>query len=546
MQAETEQKSDRLMTNAQRWLDRVEEWLQPFGDRLNPILVKEARQSLKSRQFVVTFSLLLIAGWAWSLIGVISQMPDIYYAPSGLMLLGGYYFILGVPLLLIVPFTSYRSLAGEREDGTYELLSISTLTSRQIVTGKLGSSLLQMMVYYSALAPCIAFTYLLRGVDLITVGLLLAWTFCISVLLSSLGLVFAGMTRSRHWHVLVSVVLLIALVIFGFVWAIFFFETIGRGFSDLPLDDAGFWYAQLALLTAWATYLYLFIAIAASQNSFASDNRSTRIRTALFVQTACYLGWAVVGWTSFGDVEFWIVALIVGGFHWAVYGILLTGENAVLSPRVRRQLPQSFLGRMFLTWFNPGSGTGYAFAVGQMLLLCGTAYGLVLTQDLFGIPVGNGRGTNDHYELYVFALLLVSYYVIYLGATRLVIILVKHRERFGLVLPTLLHLLALLAGAALPFVYESWRNRFNVFTYSRLQSINWFWTLEEAVEGNITDLSIVIGLGIVAVLVLAANLIVIRREVEATRVAAPKRVLDDEQPAEAVTELVDPLGFSEA
>jgi hypothetical protein len=47
-------------------------------------------------------------------------------------------------------------------------------------------------------------------------------------------------------------------------------------------------------------------------------------------------------------------------------------------------------------------------------------------------------------------------------------------------------------------------------------------------------------------LVLAANLIVIRREVEATRVAAPKRVLDDEQPAEAVTELVDPLGFSEA
>jgi hypothetical protein len=34
---------------------RLEDILERIGDRLNPILVKEARQSMKSRQFIVTF-----------------------------------------------------------------------------------------------------------------------------------------------------------------------------------------------------------------------------------------------------------------------------------------------------------------------------------------------------------------------------------------------------------------------------------------------------------------------------------------------------------
>ena len=39
---------------------RLESLLDRVGDRLNPILVKEARQAMKSRQFIVTFALLLV------------------------------------------------------------------------------------------------------------------------------------------------------------------------------------------------------------------------------------------------------------------------------------------------------------------------------------------------------------------------------------------------------------------------------------------------------------------------------------------------------
>ena len=38
-------------------------------------------------------------------------------------------------------------------------------------------------------------------------------------------------------------------------------------------------------------------------------------------------------------------------------------RTAALSPRVKRDLPQTLLGRIFLTWFAPGPGTGYMFAV---------------------------------------------------------------------------------------------------------------------------------------------------------------------------------------
>ena len=44
--------------------------LRLVGDRLNPILVKETRQALKSKQFTITFGLLLIAVWAWTILGV--------------------------------------------------------------------------------------------------------------------------------------------------------------------------------------------------------------------------------------------------------------------------------------------------------------------------------------------------------------------------------------------------------------------------------------------------------------------------------------------
>ena len=104
----------------------VESWLVWLGDYLNPILVKETRQALKSLQFTMTFVLVLVACWVVTIGGVAIIGPGIFYSATGGTLLLAYYSILAFPLAVVVPYSAFRSLAAEREDNTFDLLSITT------------------------------------------------------------------------------------------------------------------------------------------------------------------------------------------------------------------------------------------------------------------------------------------------------------------------------------------------------------------------------------------------------------------------------------
>ncbi|MCA9168916.1 MAG: ABC transporter permease [Planctomycetales bacterium] len=534
----------RLAWLIDRWTQRVEPVLERWSEWLNPILVKESRQALKSRQFTITFTLLLVCAWCWSFLSVFMQMPDIYYTDAGLSVLVGYYVILAVPLLLVVPFTTFRSLAAEREDGTYELLSISTLTSRQIVLGKLNSALLQMMVYYSALAPCIAFTYMLRGVDILFIALMLLYTFVISVILSCIGLVIAGLSRSRHLQSLLSVVLLIGLIFFTFIWTIFVANMLDSGIESLPYYDWEFWAVQGALITAAACYIWLLIEIAAAQNSFDSDNRSTRIRVVMTVQTTLFVGWVTWGWIYIGDVEFMVAMMILAMMHWFVYSVFLAAESPQLSPRVRRNLPQTFLGRTLFTWYNPGSGSGYMFAlshVGLLALICVSA--AVIQREL-GWP--NPRWarpasiTSRYTSMIGFA---AAYIAIYVGLGRLVYLKVPQRERYGMVLAVLIQLLVMLAGAGVPYFIEAWANRFRLFGYSPMQATNWSWTLYECMDKGIVYGEVYLVVVGLTILVLLMNLLQLRTEIQVVRAATPDRVLADDGHVPETDEVIkiDPL-----
>ncbi|NLF69379.1 MAG: hypothetical protein GX575_10040 [Candidatus Anammoximicrobium sp.] len=505
------------------WWQGVDQWLERAGERLNPILVKEARQALKSRQFVITFALLLACGLFWSLIGVSLQMPGIYYTPSGPFLLFGYFIILTVPMLLIVPFSAYRSLAGEREDGTFELLSITTLSARQIVTGKLGSAVLQMLVYYSALSPCIAFTYLLRGVDIVTILLVLFYTFLASVLVSAAGLMVATVSRARHVQVLLSVALLLGLALLTLLWCIWTAVFLEES-AELQLDESAVWVVQGFILTLYASYLAMFLLASAAQLSFASDNRSTKLRVAMLAQQVLFTGWMVYFWLTYDEEELLVVWLSFSGLHWLVMGALMTGEWARLSPRVKRQLPQSLLGRALLTWFNPGSGTGYVFAVVNLVAVTLSACLAMLVGQATGMPF---RFAD---KIMLFAAMLCSYLAAYLGVGRLLALWLRRYVYFGLLLPALIHVLLLALGAGLPLLLQAWLFGFAEFDdYSVLQTPNWIWTPIETLDGNLfADPAVPFLVVSAGLIVFFVNLLVGREEVEQVRESVPLRVLEDD------------------
>ena len=520
---------------ASRWAT-IEGLLDKIGDRLNPILVKEARQSMKSRQFVVTFSLLLIFGWVWTVMFIAFGLPAIFYAPVGPAVMTGYYVILSIPLIIVVPYAAFRSLAAEREDGTYELLSITTLSARQIVAGKLGSALLQMMVYYSALAPCIAFTYLMRGIDVITIGLVLSYTFLASLLLSIFGLTMATVTRARHWQVLLSVVFVMVLLVFGFFWDMGILSWILNA-REVPYDNVDFWVANICGVSFYAPLAVLLFMIAAGQITFASENRSSPIRWVLLVPSLLLVGWFIYFWLRFDEPEpLWIVVCLAGAY-WAICGAFLTGETAQLSPRAMRQLPQSLVGRMAFTWFNPGSGTGYMFSLlnllAVLLVICGA------------IVVGQLGGTLDVPDLGEWTPMTIcvfGYVAGYLGLTRVLVVMARQATPVGMLATFLCNVILIVGGVLFPLLIQaliSWGN-FDDFDYTPLQLPNWIWTLGETIDGPAGGLPAYawVIVGVTGTFLFLINLVVTAREVEHVRLQAPRRVQEDEaalhpQPARA-------------
>jgi ABC-type transport system involved in multi-copper enzyme maturation permease subunit len=507
-----------------RW-DRAEAALERAGERLNPILVKEARQALKSKQFVVTFTLLLMCGWGWSLLGIALISPGVYYAPAGPFMLIGYYFVLAVPLLVVVPFAAFRSLASEREDGTYELLSITALSPRLIISGKLGSAVLQMIVYYSALTPCIVFTYILRGVDIVSIGIVLFWTFLFSVGLSVVGLLFATATRSRNWQVLFSVVFLLALLFVGFLWSLAVVQILGYGGTP-AYDEPDFWLAMAACLTAYVAFFVLFIQAAAAQIMFVSANRSTALRATMFVHQLLWAGWIMFFWIRFELDELFLVMMTFAALYWAIMGALMTGEAPQLSPRARRSLPQSFLGRAFLTWLNPGSGTGYAFAVSNLFALAVLSLTAGAAAHWLAFD-----GKPDEGWWPAFSLMAVAYVAAYLGLGRLVLLFLRRFVWGGLPMAFVVQLFVAAMGALLPFLIQ-FTSRWGAFIdeYTLLQVPNWAWTMYAIADEDLSgaDLAVYAIVPSVAVVIFVINMLFAARELAAEREQTPQRVIEDE------------------
>jgi hypothetical protein len=345
------------------WYDRAASWL---ADRCSPILLKECRQALKSRQFLWTFLLMLLATLFWSFFGISAQLarPS---STAGLGMLIGYMTILTVPLFLIIPFASFRSLASEMDGETIQLLTITTMTPRQIINGKLVSSLLQMLLYLSVLVPCITFTYLLRGVDLGDVFWLIGFQIVGSIALCSLGVMAAGLTKFTSGRWVIALGLLFLLILCTLSWTTFQSEFLSSAF----FEETGAKDFLNFLLVAVASTGWICYRTAASLISFPADDRSSKIRFALLIQhmilAGAFFGFFLKTGRGSGFLAFSSIAAVFSAHYWLLMGSLVCGENPGMSERVRRELPQSLLGQSFRGLLMPGPGRGYLFVLTQIL-----------------------------------------------------------------------------------------------------------------------------------------------------------------------------------
>lgn len=466
---------------AVRFLDRLDAWCERTGDAINPILVKETRQSLKSRQFVVTFSLILFAALAWTIAGSLSMMPQIYTSPSAPRMMIGYYAVLALPMMMVVPLAAYRSLESEIDDGTLELLSITTLSPWQIVLGKLGSASLQMVLYFVTLFPCLAYAYTLRGVDLPTTLLIVASLAVAGLTLTVVGLFFAPLARGRTGRVATMLMLIFLLVLAEYGVSTM---VVGMILYGNPLSQAELLFIVISTLAVAISFGHLLLSATAAQLTPESENRSTALRLSLIAFTTIGVSIMALTLLVLGEqgLVIYAVAMLVIAAMWTLCGSLMVAERPTITPRIQRELPSSFLGRLYLTWLTPGPTTGLVFSILSIWILAALQqFGLAwILRNGLAVGVTRGQLRTLFGEI---GMMYPAYLICFLVFVRLIVMAVRLRNNPRVEIGMAALVVVAVMAALVPYSMQLHFNDYQPLDYDATwQVTNWAFTMSTSLE----------------------------------------------------------------
>jgi hypothetical protein len=343
-----------------------------LGDRINPLVVKEIRQGLRTRMFWVCFGLMLVACVLLSL-AAYADVRDGGYRPRGSLYFFLYFVSLGLVHFFVIPYSAYRSLAREREDETWVLLALTGLGPRRILRGKVTSFLAQAGLYASAVGPFLLFSYYLNGIDLPTILIVLALGAAWLVFLTVLGVCAATLADGRlgraFVHFLVLGVLASA-VIQGLVAAFALSEGSSRLMRERELP-----YVIGISLWLMIGYGWLLFEAAAARLSLITENYSRGPRRALVAQMLISAVVVVAIWWRHGfEREIAVAAGLVGCVHLTVAGLFVIsdvdGQARALRPRTRGW-----------SLLRPGAVRGFRLMVLLLVAWSAFCWGLGLASD---------------------------------------------------------------------------------------------------------------------------------------------------------------------
>ncbi|OJH42571.1 ABC transporter permease [Cystobacter ferrugineus] len=337
-------------------------WLARWGERLNPLVVKEVRQGLRSRVFWLSFGLMLLACFIISLAAYVATLEN-SLRPQGRTYFLAFFFCLGVVHFFLLPYGAYRSLSREREEETWVLLLLTGLGPRRILRGKVASCLVQGGLYASAVGPFLLFSYYLNGIDLPTLLLVLGLGACWFLFLTVVAVCAATLAEGRMGRGFAHLALLGALglgLVYGQTIAYVLCE---QGFRSLSTDEEVLDFA-LGSLWLMLTCAWLLFETAAARLSLPTENYSWGPRRALVVQTV--LSVLVVlccWWDSSSRRMAWGVSVLGCG--------LLTLCGLVLATDLDGQARSLRAATRPWSLLRPGALRGFRLAV--LLLLFWTA-----------------------------------------------------------------------------------------------------------------------------------------------------------------------------
>lgn len=357
------------MTAGARLLDRLER----ASDLISPIVVKEVRQMVRGREFAYSFGASLVAGLAVAFFGAADALTGT--GTSGRWTFGALMACLALLGIAVVPLGAFSALRVERLEQTLELITLTALTARRVVIGKLLAQAVKLGTLFAGMAPFVAMSFLLGGIDFATILLALAVLFMWSLWVSAACLFLSSLLKSRAMVGLVfGGVALVVLFVFGLGRMVFFFAVRGA-FGGGPLigispSGADFWWVMAIMGSVWLVTLMNLVLLAENRLALATSNRVTPLRLGFLVQFLVIVGWSV----TFADEppnvrrEALQSMGVFAGIHLALVAMFTVTEDLLVPRRVLQRAAASrwrSLGPMLL----PGGGRGAVYIMVQVLIL---------------------------------------------------------------------------------------------------------------------------------------------------------------------------------
>jgi len=355
--------------------------LDRFDDWINPIVVKEVRQAVKSRLVVSVLMvflvlMLVVMGFALSFQAARSEFGgsnsgmgrEVFAWLQGFLL---------PTIMLVVPVYAAIRMGAERSETNADLLFISMLSPSAIISGKFVAALVFAMLIFSIFAPFMVFTYLLRGIDIPTI-LFVLWMDLMGMFAATMFALF-----------LASIPGVLALRVFavfsGFIFVFFCFCYVMGGSmaliwspQEITLQPEIMWPVIGAITTLVVANMVLVFFYAVALISPVTSNRILPIRVTLL------LNWVITAvamfyWSANGAtmglgagpsnmIQIPIVLFV--GYNLSVLCvqfIISTCERDSWGTRMTRAIPQNILLRLPAFLLYTGAAGGVLFTIGLLL-----------------------------------------------------------------------------------------------------------------------------------------------------------------------------------
>ncbi len=325
---------------------------------LNPVVVKELRQAVRSWAVTGTLLLFLLLLFCSAVIFFVTQSFDgSTEHRMGAGIFAWFSMILTGASLLFIPAYIGVRVAAERQENDLDLLYISTLKPSRVIRGKFFCGVYVAVLFFSACMPFMTFTNLLRGVDLPSIFFILLCLFVIVCCAVQVAIFLACLPISKLLKILIGIGAMVVTFWLVAIMTAGISELMTQGVGSMMSSRnfwAGFFTASGIIFAAVLLLYFLSVALV----SPPSANRALPVRIYMTI------AWLLSALMSFAWVhkqhQFQLILpwAFTSMVLFSISLIVTVSNQDALSLRVQRTVPERLPVRALAFLFYNGAAGG--------------------------------------------------------------------------------------------------------------------------------------------------------------------------------------------